>query len=208
VIFAKPLPDLQAQLLSFPTGEIDAPNALAYALRMKPGAPMYDDFAAATSSRTCGRSPGDRCGCALNATRNMTTGRARPDHRRHGAGDRRLRARGSAGSGRRRHHRGRPDRSRRQGKADRRPLHFDQHNNVGLAQAIGRSRWSCGRASTRNGRETTSADFSSASAAGCHASWCRATPWTLNALAGGLFAGPAEGRRPGRLRRRRRSIAS
>lgn len=44
VIFAKDLPELKSQLLSFPTGEIDAPNALAYALKMRPGQPIYDSF--------------------------------------------------------------------------------------------------------------------------------------------------------------------
>lgn len=44
VVFAKPLPELQAQLLSFPSGRIDGPNALAYALKMRPGAPVYEDF--------------------------------------------------------------------------------------------------------------------------------------------------------------------
>lgn len=43
-IFAKDLPELSAQLLSFPTGLIDGPNALAYAPRLRPGAPMYDEF--------------------------------------------------------------------------------------------------------------------------------------------------------------------
>jgi hypothetical protein len=42
--FAKELPDLRAQLLNFPSGRIDAPNALAYALKLRPGAPMYEDF--------------------------------------------------------------------------------------------------------------------------------------------------------------------
>ena len=42
--FAKPMPELQQQLLSFPTGKIDIPNALAYAIRMRPGQPMYEDF--------------------------------------------------------------------------------------------------------------------------------------------------------------------
>ena len=36
--------DLRAQLLGFPTGRIDVPNALAYALRMRPGSPVYDSF--------------------------------------------------------------------------------------------------------------------------------------------------------------------
>lgn len=42
--FAKDLPDLTDQLLSFPTGRIDVPNALAYALKMRPGLPIYEDF--------------------------------------------------------------------------------------------------------------------------------------------------------------------
>jgi hypothetical protein len=32
------------QFVSFPTGHIDAPNALAYAVILKPGAPIYDGF--------------------------------------------------------------------------------------------------------------------------------------------------------------------
>lgn len=44
IIFAKPLPDLESQLLNFPTGRIDVANALAYALKMRPGRPVYDDF--------------------------------------------------------------------------------------------------------------------------------------------------------------------
>lgn len=42
--FAKDLPDLRSQLLNFPSGRIDAPNALAYALKLRPGAPFYEDF--------------------------------------------------------------------------------------------------------------------------------------------------------------------
>jgi hypothetical protein len=44
VVFAKPLPDLEQQLLSYPTGKIDVPNALAYALRMRAGAPVFNNF--------------------------------------------------------------------------------------------------------------------------------------------------------------------
>jgi hypothetical protein len=36
--------DARAQFLSFPTGRKDFPNALAYALMMKPGQPVYSDF--------------------------------------------------------------------------------------------------------------------------------------------------------------------
>lgn len=32
------------QLMSFPTGRIDAPNALAYLLNLRPGVPVYEDF--------------------------------------------------------------------------------------------------------------------------------------------------------------------
>lgn len=42
--FVQPLPELTEQLLNFPRGRIDAPNALAYALQMRPGLPIYDDF--------------------------------------------------------------------------------------------------------------------------------------------------------------------
>ena len=42
--FAKPLNELAQQMLSFPTGKIDTLNALAYALKMRPGNPVYDGF--------------------------------------------------------------------------------------------------------------------------------------------------------------------
>lgn len=45
VEFAQPLPILTDQLLSFPSGNRDAPNALAYALLMRPGLPVYESFA-------------------------------------------------------------------------------------------------------------------------------------------------------------------
>lgn len=44
IIFDKPLPDLESQLLSFPTGDKDVPNALAYAPRLRPGVLVYDNF--------------------------------------------------------------------------------------------------------------------------------------------------------------------
>ncbi len=44
VIFASHLPELRAQLVGFPNGFIDAPNALAYMLHMKLGVPIYDNF--------------------------------------------------------------------------------------------------------------------------------------------------------------------
>lgn len=44
VIFATEMPEMRKQLLGFPTGHIDAPNALAYMLRMRMGQPIYDNF--------------------------------------------------------------------------------------------------------------------------------------------------------------------
>lgn len=46
ISFAKELPELRTQFLSYPTGRIDGPNALAYALLMRPGEIIYDDFGA------------------------------------------------------------------------------------------------------------------------------------------------------------------
>lgn len=44
VIHTKHLIDLESELLQFPTGRIDVPNALAYSLRMRAGKPVYEDF--------------------------------------------------------------------------------------------------------------------------------------------------------------------
>jgi hypothetical protein len=44
VEFATDMPELRQQLLGFPTGLIDAPNALAYMLKMKSGVPIYENF--------------------------------------------------------------------------------------------------------------------------------------------------------------------
>jgi len=44
LVFATEMPELRAQLLGFPRGRIDGPNALAYALTLRPGIPVYDSF--------------------------------------------------------------------------------------------------------------------------------------------------------------------
>jgi len=44
VIHAKPLPELDAQLLAFPKGRKDILNAAAYALKQRTGLPVYEDF--------------------------------------------------------------------------------------------------------------------------------------------------------------------
>jgi hypothetical protein len=43
-ILAAEMPDLRDQLLAFPTGRIDAPNALAYALLIRPGRMIYENW--------------------------------------------------------------------------------------------------------------------------------------------------------------------
>lgn len=74
LVFAQPLPELASQLLSFPTGAIDIPNALAYALRLRPGAPIYEDFGARHVAEDLRPSPGEPCWLCLNATGGMVTG--------------------------------------------------------------------------------------------------------------------------------------
>ena len=73
IIFAKPIPATQ-QFLNYPSGKIDFPNALAYALPMRPGQPIYEDFSSmqhvAAELAPHGSSPAVLC---LNATRSLTT---------------------------------------------------------------------------------------------------------------------------------------
>jgi hypothetical protein len=44
LVFATEMPELRAQLLGFPRGRIDGPNALGYALTLRPGTPVYENF--------------------------------------------------------------------------------------------------------------------------------------------------------------------
>ena len=73
VIFAKDLPILKQQLLSFPTGRIDVPNALAYALRMRPGLPIYENFSFANVVEILAPLRQQGSFIALGATRQYTT---------------------------------------------------------------------------------------------------------------------------------------
>ena len=136
VQFAKQLIDLEQQLLSFPTGRIDCPNALAYALTMRPGVPLYPDFAGkhvAVSIQPAGRRPAY---LALNATGSVTAGvllqfvdgvvRVLSDYVREGEpaavlrdiiAEAQLSAQGPV-------------------KVSASPQHFDHNLNVGLVQAI------------------------------------------------------------------------
>lgn len=73
VIFAKTLPDLEAALLAFPSGKIDAPNALAYAPIMRGGAPIYGEFNGRNVAGELTPSPRERAYLAVNASRSMVT---------------------------------------------------------------------------------------------------------------------------------------
>lgn len=73
VVFAKDLPVLKQQLLSFPTGRIDVPNALAYALRMRPGLPIYENFTQRNVHEDLTVLRQSQCYLALGATRQYTT---------------------------------------------------------------------------------------------------------------------------------------
>lgn len=136
VEFAKPMPDLVRQLLGFPNGDIDAPNALAYAPRMRPGAPIYDDFGVRNVAEDIRPAAGQPVWLCLNATRSVVTGvvlqvldgaiRVFADYVKEGDAASSLadlvsEARLGAGGNLR---------------LIGGPLHFDQYNNVGLRQAI------------------------------------------------------------------------
>lgn len=74
IVFAKDLPELKSQFLSFPTGRIDAPNALAYALKMRPGAPIYDNFSGKNIGEDMVPSWNRPSWLCLNATPSLVTG--------------------------------------------------------------------------------------------------------------------------------------
>jgi hypothetical protein len=73
VLFAKDLPELRAQLLGFPTGAIDIPNALAYALILRPGQPIYDGFSYLNVAEEIFKLPRQPVYLAVNATQMYTT---------------------------------------------------------------------------------------------------------------------------------------
>lgn len=76
VEFAKPLPELQAQFLAFSTKTtalVDGPNALAYALRMRPGIVIYDEFTQANIVEEVPVSPLLPVYLAINARESYVT---------------------------------------------------------------------------------------------------------------------------------------
>jgi hypothetical protein len=74
VEFAQPMPTLKAQLLGFPGGRIDAPNALAYFLKLRPGQLIFDHFSSLHVSVDLPRSSQVPMYLAVNGTQQYTTG--------------------------------------------------------------------------------------------------------------------------------------
>lgn len=74
VIFAKDMPEAKAQFLSFPSGRIDVPNALAYAFMLRPGQAIYDGFSVQNIAGDLSAVARVPLWVALNATAACTTG--------------------------------------------------------------------------------------------------------------------------------------
>jgi hypothetical protein len=186
VEFAGPQPELEEQLLNFPTGEIDAPNALAYAVPMRPASPIYDNFSLAHVADTVMADRNRPFWLACNATKAMVTavllqyggGRLRILDDFVSEGDPAAvvqqivkdasmiaRARVHATCG---------------------PQHYDQYLNVGLVQALGRIPVEVERGSDpARGRDALRDEFSNMTHAIPNVQVARTAHHTLNALAGG-----------------------
>lgn len=73
VVFARDIA-ARAQFLSYPTGKIDFPNALAYALKMRPGQVIYDEFSGSNVAEDVLVRSRVPLHLALNAGSGVTTG--------------------------------------------------------------------------------------------------------------------------------------
>ena len=138
VEFAQPLPELEKALEGFPSGKIDAPNALAYALKMRPGLSVYTAFGSLNVAEDLAPTTSETAWLCVNATRTLTVGvlaqfldgalRVYADWVSEGEASQALEAIVSqanqvAGQGVR---------------VSAGPLHFDRWNNVGVTQAADR----------------------------------------------------------------------
>lgn len=74
IVFAKDLPELKQQLLNYPSGRIDAPNALAYALLLRPGLVVYDGFGNGNVQDKISVRDRANCHLAVNAGHGFVTG--------------------------------------------------------------------------------------------------------------------------------------
>lgn len=140
-IFAKDLPELSSQLLSFPTGLIDGPNALAYAPRLRPGAPMYDEFGGRHIAEDMRPLPGRDMTLVMSCSATMVMAalvqvidgalRVYADWEREG----------DAGTVLQPMLQDVTVFSQRRPSIVMPPIHFDQYNNMGLRQAATKLNW-------------------------------------------------------------------
>jgi hypothetical protein len=65
-------PEARAQILGFPTGKLDVPNALAYALIMRPGKPVYEAFGTQHVVEEIRVLRGEQAWLVINATAQYT----------------------------------------------------------------------------------------------------------------------------------------
>lgn len=194
VVFAKELPDLRRQFLSFPTGQIDAPNALAYALRLRPGSPIHEHFTHRHVFEGLSRVHAATPWLAVNATRNLLTAALMQFHegslyiladwvREGGPAENIALVAGEA-----------------QMAAGRRvtlvanAVHFDHYNNVGLIQAAGRIPLETQRGvPPKMGAMTLSSMLQRERAGFPMVRVSSNARWTLNALSGGYCRGLKNG---------------
>jgi hypothetical protein len=188
-VLAAEMPELRKQLMSFPTGAIDAPNALAYALSpdLKPGRLIYDGWNGFAHISTDGPRFGRPIYLAANATRSLLAaallqlvdGRTRVFQDWVVEGDP-----GQSLERVCREASWRSDGQRLTMLVGRQ--HWDQYNNVGLIQAARQINIEC-RASVdaARGREQIRKDLSVMAPDGPLFAVAPEASWTLNALAGG-----------------------
>ncbi len=74
VIHVEHLPDLEQELLQFPTGRMDVLNTIAYALRMRAGRPVYEDFTIKHIAPVLDIHPGSPRYLCVSARAAMTAG--------------------------------------------------------------------------------------------------------------------------------------
>jgi hypothetical protein len=196
VIFAKDFQELRQQLNSVPTGLMDIANALAYALKMRPGAPIYEHFGSRHIADELIRLRNEPAWLIVNAVRGgFVTGalvqyhrgalRVLEDYIREGDASAVLMDIVNAAN----------LRAGRRVELVAPPIHWDQHLNVGLRQAAVRIpidirqglKPEMGRAARADllaghGRDDEPLVYISPDAR-----------WTLNALSGGYCRGVEKG---------------
>jgi len=196
VTLCSEMPELREQLLSFPTGRIDAPNALAYALQLRPGRLIYDGWNARQHILPfqAQNSYVREYSLALNATRTIVTGMlvvsidgrvvVVADFVREGdpgeAAESILREASIRSAGRLTAFAG--------------PQHFDQWRNVGLVQALRASGCDCRPGgAVEAGREFIRAELGRSVAGEPSFAVSDGASWTLRAFAGGYARSVRDG---------------